>query len=555
MSSKIKVLDEVTINQIAAGEVIENASSVIKELVDNSLDAGASKILIEVQGSGRQSIVIQDDGCGMSHDDLLLCLERHATSKIRSQDDLWRLSTMGFRGEALSAISSISHLTILTAAAPNEGLHPGHYLTSSGGKIKSVTNAQSMRGTKITVNDLFFNVPARRKFLKSLNQEAKDILKVVTLHALARPDVAFELIINGTKELSLTGKSSKEERVRALLGREFFSNLQPLQFQNDWLQIEGYICKPGFTRPTRSQQYLFINGRAVVSSFFSLCMKEAYGTSIEESRHPVFVLFVDIAKDRVDVNVHPQKKEVRFSFEEELKIALLQHVSKVLFQRAKSEVFQPIQQHTYEAPVHYSFPAMPIEEKPKAPELFEEKPHVVGIYDEYILISSHKLVSEGLCFIDSRYAMSRISFEKWQNSQKTVSSQTLLVPLFIECSLEDAESLKIALPHLQDIGLAIREFGTNAFLIEAVPGFLEHIDLEQFLHHVACSVDQRVAVTEKLDALYREAFRFQKKLSTMSVELATGIVKQLFACSDPFTCPLGNKTMFVLTPEEIRKRL
>lgn len=550
MSSKIKILDEVTINQIAAGEVIENASSVVKELVDNSLDAGASKIAVEVQGSGRQSIVVQDNGSGLALDDLLLCLERHATSKIRSQEDLWHIATMGFRGEALSAVGSISHLSILTALQGEAEVQQGHFLTSSGGKIKSVTPAQALGGTKITVEELFYNVPARRKFLKSPNQEAKDILKVVTFAALARPDVAFELIVNKKKELSLAVQSL-ELRIQALLGREFFSTLVPIQFQNEWVQIQGFVGKPDSTRPTRSGQYLFINGRAVTSPFFSACVKEAFGSSIEESRHPIFVLYVDMAKDRVDVNVHPQKKEVRFSHEEELKIVLLKSVSEVLFCRPRLPQLQPIMAQKFEAP-RYAAPPIPLEMEKQAPQLFEDKVYVIGIYNEYVLATKRE---EGLFFIHSRYAMSRISYEEWQDSKKTVSSQNLLVPHFIECGLEDAQSLKMALTLLQQTGLGIREFGTNAFLIEAIPPFLEHIDLEEFLRHVACSFDQKGALADKLDALYREAFRFQKKMPALSVEMAERIVNRLFACKDPYRCPFGNNTMFVLTHDEIRKRL
>lgn len=558
MADKIRVLDEVTINQIAAGEVIENASSVVKELVDNCLDAGASKIVVEVQGSGRQSIVVQDNGSGMSLEDLMLCIERHATSKIRSEEDLWSVTTMGFRGEALSAISSVSHLSILTAEPSGSPLSPGFHLLTSGGKITSCTPVQTLVGTKICVDDLFYNVPARRKFLKSPVQEAKEILKVMTLHALARPDVSFELICNGIKELHLS-REPLSSRIRALLGPQLFSELVPISFRDDQVVIEGYVGKPTATRPTRALQYLFINNRPVTSHFVSSCVKEAYGSSIDSARHPAFVLFVTLCSSRVDVNVHPQKKEVRFSEEEALRLSFLKGVSGVLF--CRKEAVQAV------TPVDLPVRSFQMSSTQVLPEIrpqaavVQELPvtasnrHIVGIYDEFILATGLSDPLEGLSFVHSRYALSRILFEEWRDEKKEIASQSLVVPVYIECTPEETKQVKMLFPVLQRAGIAIAEFGATGFLIEAIPPFLERIDLKELLLTAASTFDPESAFEKQREVLFQRAYRLQKKIDYLSIDMAKSILDRLLLCKEPYLCPFGNKTVFVLSDEELKSYL
>ncbi|MCE5294246.1 MAG: DNA mismatch repair endonuclease MutL, partial [Chlamydiales bacterium] len=333
MASKIRILDEKTINQIAAGEVIENPASVVKELVDNAVDAKASKIVVEAVNSGRQLLRIQDNGCGMGHDDALLCIERHATSKIRGLDDLWALETMGFRGEALSSVASISEFRLLTA--PNNDSNEqieGSLVEVHGGKVVAYEKVKCLPGTSIEIKSLFYNVPARKKFLKSPAKDASSIVKIMLQIALAHPQVAFELILNHNREFSWEA-SSLDDRIRAALGNEFFSELIAVNFEKDDLRIHGYIANPNFSRPTRSHQHLFVNSRPVTSLGISGAVKEAYGSSLDPTRHPAFVLYIDVATASLDVNVHPQKKEVRFALEDELKQLVIQAVSSALFSR------------------------------------------------------------------------------------------------------------------------------------------------------------------------------------------------------------------------------
>lgn len=333
MSSKIRVLSDHIINKIAAGEVIENPSSVVKELVENSLDAGATDICIEIQGGGRQLIRVSDNGCGMNSDDALLCLERHATSKLRNVEDIHSLSTMGFRGEAIPSIASISKFNLLTCVrSEKEHEQSGTMVIVDGGKIISCSPAARAPGTTIEVKSLFFNVPVRKKFLKSPTVDANEILKTLSLVALGFPEIKFQLISDGkailttpfNKEVSFLEKL--KARIDNVLGKDFADHVVPVAESKGEMGIEGVVGLPYYTRHNRAGQYLFINKRAVVSPLIAFAVKEAFGTSLPNGRFPVFVLHLTINGDLVDVNVHPQKREVRLRQEQIIKELLIKAV-------------------------------------------------------------------------------------------------------------------------------------------------------------------------------------------------------------------------------------
>lgn len=334
MPSKIRVLSDHTINKIAAGEVIENPASVVKELVENSLDAGSTDICIEIQGGGRQMIRISDNGCGMNPDDALLCLERHATSKLREVEEIHSLSTMGFRGEAIPSIASISKFNLLTCPATEEGAAPslGTMVMVDGGKIISCNPAARSQGTTIEVKALFFNVPVRKKFLKSPSVDANEILKTVSLLALGYPEIKFQLLSDG-KSLLMAPPSRESSfaeklgsRIETVLGSDFLQNSSLIEAKKDKITLEGVIGQPSNTRHNRTGQYLFINRRAVVSPLVAYAVKEGFGTSIATGRFPVFVLHLSVDGDLVDVNVHPQKREVRLRQEQLIKELITQAV-------------------------------------------------------------------------------------------------------------------------------------------------------------------------------------------------------------------------------------
>src|ERR1700733_11151590 len=319
MPSRIGVLDEHTINQIAAGEVIENSASVVKELLENAIDAGSTEISVEIKAGGRQLIRVTDDGCGMCRDDAILCLERHATSKIRNLEDVYSIGTMGFRGEAIPSIASISKMTILTCE--EEGKE-GTLVMVDGGKIINCVSAARSRGTTIEIKSLFFNVPVRKKFQRSPTYDGIEILKVVSIQALAHPEIKFQLIHNQNHELSLMSQTNEDflsqlgGRVSSVVGSEFKAGLKTASFDKEKYHVQGFLGLPTYTRHNRTGQYLFINRRAVFSPFISYAVREGYGTSLATNRHPVYVLHLTLPGYLIDVNVHPQKREVRLHQEQ-----------------------------------------------------------------------------------------------------------------------------------------------------------------------------------------------------------------------------------------------
>jgi DNA mismatch repair protein MutL len=351
MAAKIRVLSDHTINQIAAGEVIENPASVVKELVENSIDAGATDICIEIQGGGRQLIRISDNGCGMNSDDALLCLECHATSKLKDVDDIHTISTMGFRGEAIPSIASISKFNILTCPPAKDDYTQqfGTMVIVDGGKLLSCTPAARSQGTTIEVKSLFFNVPVRKKFLRSPAVDANEIHKTVSLIALGYPTIKFQLISDGKSLLSTQAadkndsKDQLQGRIEDVLGHDFVQNTTYINESSNGITIEGMVGLPSYTRHNRTGQYLYINRRAVVSPLIAYAVKDGFATSIDSGRFPVFVLNLSLDGSWVDVNVHPQKREVRLRQEQMIRELVVRAVRNSLsHQHASTEsTYQP----------------------------------------------------------------------------------------------------------------------------------------------------------------------------------------------------------------------
>lgn len=319
MTNKIHLLDPQTINEIAAGEVIENPSSVVKELVENSIDAGASQIQVEIRGGGRQLIRVIDDGCGMGRDDALACLQRHATSKIGSSQDLFALTTLGFRGEAIPSIAAISKFILHTAeiGASKEGT----LLIVEGGELLSHATADRRPGTTIEVKQLFFNVPVRKKFQRSPTWDAQEVVKVWLAQALSHLSISFKLSHNGEQQLFTApskerGEPLLRQRLAELLGAEVARHYLMVDGSKGPYRLWGAISPPHHHRPNRSGQYLFINGRAVTHSLFAHFVRESYSTLLPERRYPLFILYLELPTEVLDANVHPQKLQVRLSQEQ-----------------------------------------------------------------------------------------------------------------------------------------------------------------------------------------------------------------------------------------------
>jgi DNA mismatch repair protein MutL len=628
MASIIRVLDEQSANQIAAGEVIENPSSVIKELIENALDAEASEISIEIKAGGRQLIRITDNGIGMSHDDTLLSLERHATSKIRSHEDILNITTMGFRGEAVPSIASISKFTIITSQRGKDGENlEGTMLLSEGGKIYKVCPAARSVGTTIEVKSLFFNVPARRKFQKSPTHDQNEILKVVTQQAIAHPFVRFTLISNHNTLLNtpaplkpFDGSSTQfletlKCRVEDVLGSPTTLNSLPLNSEDGSFSLTGLISLPSAARPNRSGQYLFINRRPVVSPFISQVITEAYATTLAGQRFPAFVLHLTLDGDKVDMNVHPQKRTVRLRREQLLRDFLYRSVEEALHtQPLLKETQVPHQEMSPSLPPLTSpslsslatnpFPTEPwardktlnsegsfssanfsmkdvqtreISEE-REPQLFDlpqvataPTTQLIGNIPGYLIVSGQLASllpmkdSADLCLVDQRRAHSRILFEELQSEAKHVHPfdevQPFLVPLNLELSKPEASLLEEFLPNLLKLGFEIRELGGQTYLIDALPKpFLEYNEEEvkDVITQMICDLQSSKTSGSLEEEKGRRLSVIASKHATplrklFNFQEASHLLQVLLRCKSPYHCPQGKPTAIGLTHEELAK--
>lgn len=466
MNKTIHLLSEITINQIAAGEVIENPASVIKELVDNSIDAGASLITVETKGGGLQWIKISDNGCGMSPEDAVLCLQRHATSKIVNTEDLLSLTTMGFRGEALASIAAISKLEILTCK------ESATYVKIEGGKIESVHPHARVRGTTIEVSSLFYNVPARKAFQKSASASSSEITRMLTELALGHPHIGFTLIQQGKEIFSVPKQSSLMERAELLLGKEFVQNCKKITLSHPECRGEGLISFPEYTRHNRSGQHLFINSRPIHCLPITFAVKEGYGTSLNTGEHPLYLLHLNIPSEDVDVNVHPQKKEVRLKKESVIRYALQSAIQDVLHFSSPPKIsfsdFTPLPFVLREEPRQERVSQITL---PISPSI-----QPIGLYKEYLLCYSE----EGIAFFHLPSCKKQLLSSKMM--QDTSSSQHLLLPLALSFSFAETEKLITYLPLLQHLGLQIEQAGKTGFIVSTLPSFMEENEVLAFLN-------------------------------------------------------------------------
>ncbi len=565
MASKIRVLDDHTINQIAAGEVVENPASVVKELVENSLDAGATDIHVEIRAGGRQLIRVTDNGCGMQQDDALLCLERHATSKIRAHDDLNSVLTMGFRGEAMPSIAAISKLTLLTCASGEEGT----LIVVDGGRILQCGPAARTQGTTIEVKSLFFNVPARRKFQKSPAYDANDILRVVTQLALAHPEVRLQLI-NDQSSMLDAASGSFQERVKSVLGEDFLRDMRFIEQSEEALHVSGFVGSPQASRPNRMGQFLLLNRRAVSCPAVSYAIREAYGTALGTHRFPVFALHLTVPGELVDVNVHPQKREVRLRRTEHIK---------QLLQRAVDCSLHPMDSSPFPAPraeletvawaasqenwtpqrnesvVAAVIPSLPFSfTAPSPPPVAAPSP--VSTIPGYVILDPRTCptTSEGLWLLDQRAAHQRVVFERMQDRGSQAEAQQLLIPQTYEFSPSEAASLRESIVKLDCLGYEISDLGQNTFVVHAVPVELERADLKAILQGFLEELSEGSTSNDQARRLARAASRLaMPKNRWISMDEARKLLKALVQCASPWICPYGRPTIACISADQLAK--
>lgn len=603
MASKIRVLDEHTINKIAAGEVIESPASVAKELVENSLDAGATDICVEIKGGGRQLIRVTDNGCGMNRDDAVLCFERHATSKIREVEDIQSIFTMGFRGEAIPSIASISKFTLLTCSM--EG-GEGTIVIVDGGRIMQCGPAARSPGTTIEVKSLFFNVPVRKKFQKSPAYDANEILKMMTLLALGHPNVKFQFINNQKTEIH-TGtpiqsdfKEQLKNRISEVMGSEFIAGCCLVDISNENYSLQGYVGLPSYARLNRTGQSLFINHRAVFSPFISYMVREAYGTTLPTNKHPIFVLHLSLPGEVVDVNVHPQKKEVRLRQESALKEMVLKGIQQAiqtegmkchhlfapisepmteishtlpdikpafsLQSRAESEwmkEYVPLNSPVRVSPQYSPPPPSLISSAPSEKRSF---PKVLNTIPNYIILDAVSLESwkavpqNGLCLVDQKAAHARVIFENLlRDHSGPIEVQSLLIPHTMTLAPHEAALLREHLDKFIAAGIHVHEIGPNSFLIDALPHVFGNVDIAKLIvdllenmrdfeesNVIEKEIERRIALSAS-----HAAINHGKRLQ---IEEAQALIHRLFKCQTPFFCPQGKPTLSYIGAEELIKK-
>ncbi len=555
MSSIIRVLSELTINQIAAGEVIENPASVVKELVENALDAKAQNILIEIHGGGFLRILISDDGTGMSEEDAPLSIERYATSKIKEAEDLNSLKTMGFRGEALASIAAISRTTLTTSTVDGIGV----LLEVEGGKLLKMEPAPRKRGTTVDVRSLFYNVPARKKFQKSASHSATEVTKVITHLSLAHPHVGFKLFIQ-EKEVINTAFSPEPDllpalntRVKHLFEEELFSSVVEVDIELSPYKIRGYIGSPSHARINRTGQYLFINQRSISSPLISYGIKEGYGTYLQENKHPFYILHLFFPEHLVDVNVHPQKKEVRFAEEQKLKEILRASIRESLQKKIEPPRYAFSTPFPTPTP-DYSYPAYKMEENPwrfkeeKGEDLplflMDEPLHAIGLYKHYLLLDK-----EGLVLVDLNRAQARLLFDAHCKKHKEMSVQRLLFPLSLQFSPADCMHLSAHLEEIKKCGFEMHQTAVDAFLIEAIPHYLDEEDLPSLLQKILDLIERNVFDHQEVVRRTLSFANTHKKRFVL--QEAISLYQELLKSSEPDECPLGKPISRCLGNNEI----
>jgi len=568
---KIRLLPEDVASQVAAGEVVERPSSVIKELFENSIDAGAGRITIEFGRGGTQLMRVTDDGCGMDRDDALLSLERHATSKIRTAADLAAVSTMGFRGEALPSIASVSRFRLVTRT---HGGDAGTRIDVAGGKIESVSESGEAPGTQIEVKALFFNIPARRKFLRGEETEAAHIIHQVQSLAIAHPEVSVSLLRDGRRLLQAAASKDTGVRIRDLFGGEFLSRLLPVEHADEsGIRLTGFLAKPGEGRPDREQQYVILNGRIVHCPAIYQSLREAYADAMPRGRHPLAVLRVEMDPLAFDCNVHPAKREIRLHKPDQLRQAVFQATKRMLDLLRQPKVIvdtgpapQPPIDGTDE-PTRFipspSGPAFSSERQleigaggqPDAVENPVRFRLIGGLEKNWLLMEG----ADGLVILDTRAARERILFERLRRevADGRTSSQSLLIPEAVELTPKDAAWLSGNLPALQASGFHLEPFGGDSFKIEAVPSCLSGQNSRDALLELCRMLRSTGSLggATGMDDLIRSVTRLAVPDAThFNEESSRRLVDELLRCDLPYACPHGRPTMIQWSFSELQRK-
>jgi DNA mismatch repair protein MutL len=589
---KIQILSENLINKIAAGEVIDRPASVIKELVENAIDAGSTRISVIVKAGGSGLLQVVDDGCGMSEEDAILSMQRHATSKIRTYRDVEHISTLGFRGEALASIAAVARVELKTVP---QGRMEGTFLTIEGGAMGELQKTGGNSGTSIAVKTLFFNTPARRKFLRTESTEYRYILAMMNRFTLAYPEIAFTMV-NETNTVFDLKPASLQERIAEVLGNRVANNLIVVKDDNTLAPISGFVGNFDALRRSKNDQYLFLNRRYINDRTLSYAIASAFGESIPIGQYPLYVLFLDIDPERVDVNVHPTKSEVKFADQKMLYDLVRGAVKRALqtdsiipelqrFTPGSRTFQQPRFQSTVQKDIfdyhqtrieftRPSAPIVPVFAPALAPQPSAGSTDVGSVttpagrqeessanalvwqmQNKYVLAQ----IKSGLVVIDQHAAHERILYEKAKKSftKSEFASQQLLFPQTIDLTAQDYQYIQEILPLLEKLGFMIKCFGGHTIVVEGVPvglrrGGEEKILLElleEYKENLGTEVDIQERVAKSWAC--RNAIMTGDKLST---DAMSALIDQLFATQNPYFCPHGRPVVITISTDELDKR-
>ena len=591
--SKIKVMDELLANKIAAGEVVERCASVVKEVVENSIDAGSTEIKVELKEAGTKEIKVIDNGSGMDNEDAVNCFNRHATSKLIDEDDLYRINTLGFRGEALASIASVSKVNLKTSQGDY-----GTEVQINGGKIEYVNNCEARKGTIITVSDLFYNTPARLKHMKSLYTELASITEYINKLALSHPNIKFVFSNNDTKILNTDGSNNLLKTIGAIYGLDVVKKMVNIKGENNDYEVEGYITLPEVHRSSRNNMITIVNGRVVKNAELNKRINDSYHSYKPDNRYPIVVLCINTDPSLVDVNIHPTKMDIKFSKMDELLDLVENMIKNVLTKKTLipevqvsipkeieqpkekyeeitldlSRIGEPVETYEYVAPqvkqeeidfnldiskteeVTNVIEQIPVKEEPKQrlPELYP-----VGlVHGTYIICQNE----QGMYIIDQHAAKERINYEYYKEKlgNPINESISLLIPITFELSNKEFIILKENFEFLRSLNFDIQEFGINSIIIKAHPTWLP----------IGYEMD---AIRKIIDVIveYERDFnivKFNEKVATMlscklsikantniTMEEMESLINDLRNCSNPFNCPHGRPTTIHYSNYDLEK--
>lgn len=565
---KIRVLSDETASQVAAGEVVERPASLVKELVENSLDAGATRVWIEYARGGSRLVSVRDDGCGMDREDALLCLERHATSKIRVGTDLERVRTMGFRGEALPSIASVSRFRLLTREPSADS---GTEVVVAGGRVESVRETGVPPGTQVEVKELFYNLPARRKFLRGEETESAHIIHGLEGMALASPGVAFDCRRDGREVLSLPRAESLAVRIRDLFGVEHLARLIEMEpAQGDGFRLGGFLARPGQGRRDRLQQFVILNGRPIHCPAVQQPLREAYAEALERGLHPLCVLLIEMDAELVDCNVHPAKREVRLRQPDVLRRAIFD-AAKSVIARGRQELVRPVLEAGSPPPApvfHRENPQQnltlekvppPAVEVPVSPAESDpaDRFRLLGLVGgDYLVLEG----DEGMVLLDARAAGERILFETLmrQIDQGEVPSQQLLISEVIELPAREHAWVADHLDDLRAAGFLVDPFGGSTLKIEGLPASAAGREPGPLLHEIVSAVRTSGKLSRGRgvrEAIVRSVARLAAAEKFSGDEIrARRLVRELLRCELPYASPSGRPTMIQYSFAELDRK-